>query len=42
MEQAGFRDAKAVELFDSFDHTSKHDIARKFGVQGVNFLALKA
>ena len=41
MEAAGFKDAKAVELFDAFDHTSKHNVAKKFGVQGVNFLAIK-
>lgn len=41
MQEAGFRDVQAVELFDSFDRTSKQAIAVKYGVQGVNFLAFK-
>lgn len=41
MQAAGFRDVKAMELFDSFANTSKHNIAVKYGVQGVNFLAFK-
>lgn len=42
MQAAGFRDANAMELFDSFAQTSKHSIAVKYGVQGVNFLAFKS
>ena len=41
IEQAGFRDAKVVEKFDPFLGTSKEKIARKYGVDGVNFLACK-
>ncbi|MEO7725921.1 MAG: hypothetical protein ABIS45_01550 [Burkholderiales bacterium] len=41
IEQAGFRDAKVVEIFDPFLGTSKEQTARKYGVEGVNFLAYK-
>ena len=41
IEQAGFREAKVVEKFDPFLGTNKENIARKFGVDGVNFLAYK-
>lgn len=41
IEQAGFREAKVVEKFDPFRGTSKESTARKFGVDGVNFLAYK-
>ena len=41
IEQAGFREAKVVETFDPFLGTSKEKTARKYGVDGVNFLAYK-
>ena len=41
IEQAGFREAKVVEKFDPFLGTNKEKTARKFGVDGVNFLACK-
>lgn len=41
MEAAGFRDPRAMEFFDSFAETSKHNVTRRFGVRGVNFLAFK-
>ena len=41
IEQAGFRNAEIVEMFDPFLGTSKEQTARKFGVQGVNILAQK-
>ena len=41
IEQAGFRDAKVVEKFDPFLGTAKEKTARKYGVDGVNFLAHK-
>jgi hypothetical protein len=41
IEQAGFREATVVEMFDPFIGTSKEQTARKYGVDGVNFLAYK-
>ena len=41
MEQAGFREATVAETFDPFLGTSKERTARKYGVDGVNFLAYK-
>jgi hypothetical protein len=41
IEQSGFREAKVVEKFDPFLGTTKEGTARKYGVDGVNFLAYK-
>jgi hypothetical protein len=41
LKQAGFRNARACEFFDSFRGTNKENIARKFAVQGANFIACK-
>ena len=41
IEQASFQDAKVVEKFDPFLGTNKEKTARKYGVDGVNFLAYK-
>jgi len=41
IEQAGFREVKVVEKFDPFLGTTKEETARKFGVDGVNFIAYK-
>ena len=38
---AGFRDASVRNFFDSFQGTTKENVARKFGVQGANFIAYK-
>ncbi len=37
----GFEEVRAVRYFDSFRGTSKENIARKFGIRGVNFFARK-
>ncbi len=42
LTEAGFRDARACHFFDSFQGTSKENVARKFGVQGANFIAYKS
>ncbi len=41
LEDAGFRNARVCEYFDSFSGTSKENVARKFGVRGANFIAYK-
>ena len=41
LEEVGFRNARACEFFDSFLGTNKENVARKFGVQGANFIAYK-
>lgn len=41
LNEAGFCDARACHFFDSFQETSKENVARKFGVQGANFIAYK-
>ena len=41
IEQAGFREPEVVEKFDPFLGTNKEKTARKYGVDGVNFLAYK-
>jgi hypothetical protein len=40
--QIGFRAAHITEHFDPFGGTSKERVARKYGVQGVNVLAVKS
>jgi hypothetical protein len=42
MHRAGFRNARACQFFDSFLGTTKEPLARKYGVQGANFVAYKA
>ncbi|MFN7970917.1 MAG: hypothetical protein U0166_00960 [Acidobacteriota bacterium] len=37
---AGLTNARVVERFDPFRGTSKEAVARKYGVQGVNVLAV--
>lgn len=39
--QAGFRPVEIREQFDCFQGTSKERTARKYGVVGVNVLAVK-
>ena len=41
LEDAGFRPVALTERFDPFGGTSKERTARKYGVIGVNVLALK-
>ena len=41
LEQTGFRRAARQRFFDSFAGTSKERIARKYQVQGANFIAYK-
>jgi len=41
IHRAGFRDARVCRFFDSFAGTTKEAVARKFGVRGANFTALK-
>ena len=41
LEEAGFRNARVCELFDSFAGTNKENVARKFDVRGANFIAYK-
>ena len=42
IHRAGFRDARVCQYFDSFLGTTKEALARKYGVQGANFVAYKA
>jgi hypothetical protein len=42
MRRAGFRNARACRFFDSFSGTTKEAVARKYGVRGANFMAVKA
>lgn len=39
---AGFSDVKITDRFDCFGGTSKENVARKFGVHGVNVFARKS
>jgi hypothetical protein len=41
IKEAGFRDAAVRQHFDTFRATSKEKVARKYGVQGANFIAYK-
>jgi hypothetical protein len=41
LRDAGFHDARVCDHFDSFLGTNKEHIARKFGVQGANFIAYR-
>ena len=41
LEQTGFRSPVPQRLFDSFAGTSKERVARKYQVQGANFIAYK-
>jgi len=41
LSQIGFRDVEVRERFDPFRSTSKEQVARKFGVMGVNVYARK-
>lgn len=41
LRQAGFRDVRACQDFDSFAGTSKERVARKYEVRGGNFMARK-
>jgi hypothetical protein len=41
LHQAGFRNARARNFFDSFSGTTKEGIAHKYGVRGANFIAYK-
>ena len=39
--EIGFSGVKIIETFDCFRGTSKEGVAKKFGVKGVNVIALK-
>jgi hypothetical protein len=41
LSRIGFRDVAVREKFDSFRGTSKERVARKYGVVGMNILAVK-
>jgi hypothetical protein len=41
LTQIGFLDVAVCERFDAFRGTSKENVARKFGVVGVNVFARK-
>jgi hypothetical protein len=41
LQQTGFRDVRACHFFDSFAGTNKERVARKYGVRGTNFIAVK-
>ena len=41
IREAGFRRAAMRHFFDTFRATSKEKVARKYGVQGANFIAYK-
>ena len=41
LQRTGFVDVAIVQRFDCFVGTSKENIARKYGVRGVNVLARK-
>lgn len=41
LHQAGFRHARACHFFDSFEGTTKENVARKYEVHGANFTAMK-
>ena len=41
LEEAGFRNARVCDRFDSFLGTNKENVATKFGVRGANFIAYK-
>lgn len=42
LQQTGFRSVRVCNLFNSFSGTTKEGVARKYGVQGANFIAYKA
>jgi len=41
LQQSGFRSVRVCNFFDSFSGTTKEKVARKYGVQGANFIAYK-
>jgi hypothetical protein len=41
MQRAGFVDVSIVARHDAFRGTSKENIARKFGVEGMSLIARK-
>jgi hypothetical protein len=41
LQQAGFRNARACDFFESFSGTTKERVARKYEVRGANFVAHK-
>lgn len=41
LQKIGFRNARACHFFNSFLGTTKEAVARKYGVQGANFMAYK-
>jgi len=42
LQQTGFQSVRICNFFDSFSGTTKEKVARKYGVQGANFMAYKA
>ena len=42
LRQTGFLNVRVCNHFDSFSGTTKEKVARKYGVQGANFIAYKA
>lgn len=41
LQHAGFHNVRACQFFDSFAGTNKERVARKYGVRGTNFIAIK-
>jgi len=41
LQQSGFRSVRVCNFFNSFSGTTKEGVARKYGVQGANFIAFK-
>jgi len=42
LQQTGFQRVRVCNFFTSFSGTTKEGVARKYGVQGANFIAYKA
>jgi hypothetical protein len=42
LQQTGFQGVRVCHFFNSFSGTTKEGVARKYGVQGANFIAYKA
>jgi hypothetical protein len=41
LQQTGFQSVRVCNFFNSFSGTTKEKVARKYGVQGANFMAYK-
>ena len=42
LQRIGFQNVRVCHFFNSFSGTTKEGVARKYGVQGANFIAYKA